>query len=348
MELAQGHRIAAHTAHAVEHPRSLHPAVQRPPALASSIVGSGAPPRLRIDGTERVLAGRESVFPVSIVAWQGLGGIGVLDYEAKSPMSAEFSLGTYLRRGRERSGLSVDAISSGSRIVPQLIQALEADRFDLLPAPVYVRGFIRAYCEQVGVDAEGALRRYEAHVASTPAPPLRSPPPTLAPRRPARRWRPAAAGAALLAALGMVAIFAVVRGRQPDAAASRGPAPPVARSSVPAPPGVSAARVPSTAGAPGQASSPPAASAVAPVPVERVLLMRAVDATWVRVAPEGAPVTEETLPPGAVREWRSAGRFRVSLGDAAGVEIELDGEPVPALGRRGQVVHRTIPDEARP
>ena len=44
-------------------------------------------------------------------------------------MSAKASLGTYLRQGRERSGLSVDAISSGSRIVPQLIHALEADRF---------------------------------------------------------------------------------------------------------------------------------------------------------------------------------------------------------------------------
>ena len=59
-------------------------------------------------------------------------------------------------------------------------------------------------------------------------------------------------------------------------------------------------------------------------------------------------MTEETLPPGAVREWRSAGRFRVSSGNAGGVEIELDGRPLPALGERGQVVHATLPDEARP
>jgi cytoskeleton protein RodZ len=79
-----------------------------------------------------------------------------------------------------------------------------------------------------------------------------------------------------------------------------------------------------------------------------VLLVRAVDTTWVRVAPEGAPVSEETLPPGAVREWRSTGRFRVSVGNAGGVEIELDGQPMPVLGQRGQVVHTTIPKEARP
>lgn len=67
-------------------------------------------------------------------------------------MSDKDTLGAYLRRGRERSGLTVDAVSAGSRIVPRLVEALESDRQDLLPAPVYVRGFIRAYCEQVDTD----------------------------------------------------------------------------------------------------------------------------------------------------------------------------------------------------
>jgi cytoskeleton protein RodZ len=83
-------------------------------------------------------------------------------------------------------------------------------------------------------------------------------------------------------------------------------------------------------------------------PSERVLLVRAVDTAWVRVVPDGAPASEATLAPGAVRQWRSAGRFRVSLGNAGGVEIELDGQPLPPLGQRGQVVHVTIPVEAQP
>jgi cytoskeleton protein RodZ len=273
-------------------------------------------------------------------------------------MSAESSLGTFLRQGRERSGLSVDAVSSASRIVPHLVRALEAERHDVLPAPVYVRGFIRAYCEEVGVDVEEALRRYEEQVASMPAPSLRPLPPATAPRPPARRWRPVAAGGLLLVALGVGLTFFVSvggQGRQPDAVASRVPPPPVVSASPV--PDVSAARVASPAGSPKEAlpapaiaaipSAPPAASPAAP-PGEQVLRMRAVDTTWVRVAPEGGPVTEETLPPGAVREWRSAGRFRVSLGNAGGVEIEIDGRPLPALGQKGQVVHVTLPAEARP
>ena len=136
-------------------------------------------------------------------------------------MSSAHTLGTYLRRRRERSGLSVEAVSAGSRIVPRLVDALEADRQDLLPAPVYVRGFIRAYCAQVGVDAEEALRLYEERVG--PPPPL-----TVSPvSRPAapvfpvrRRWARVAMGSLLAAALGIGGILVLGR-RHPDAGASR-------------------------------------------------------------------------------------------------------------------------------
>jgi hypothetical protein len=50
-----------------------------------------------------------------------------------------------------------------------------------------------------------------------------------------------------------------------------------------------------------------------------------------------------------VREWRSAGRFHLTLGNAGGVELELDGRTLPALGASGQVVKDvTVPSEAQP
>ena len=76
----------------------------------------------------------------------------------------------------------------------------------------------------------------------------------------------------------------------------------------------------------------------APGPAERVLVMRAVEATWIRVQPDGGESSEETLAPGTVREWRSPGRFHVTLGNAGGVELELDGQALPVLGGAGQVV----------
>jgi cytoskeleton protein RodZ len=243
-------------------------------------------------------------------------------------MDREFSLGAYLRQARERSALTTEDVSAGSRIVPRLVDALEADRHDLLPAPVYVRGFIRAYCAQVGADAEEAIRFYDAQ--AIPDPPLTvwpSPPPARS--SPAvRPWQRVVAGSLLVAALGAAALFLLVR-RQPAAVAGRGEAPQVTASDPVLPP---------TPAVPTE-----------PQPAERVLLIRAVETTWVRVVPDGAPPSEETLAPGTVREWRSAGRFRVTLGNAGGVELALDGQALPQLGKRGAVVRNaSIPGEARP
>jgi cytoskeleton protein RodZ len=257
--------------------------------------------------------------------------------ELNFPMDREFTLGAYLRQARERSALSTGDVSAGSRIVPRLVDALEADRHDLLPAPVYVRGFIRAYCAQVGADAEEAIRIYDAQ--AIPDPPLTVWPSPLPARSlpTGRSWQRVVAGSLVVTAVGAAALFLLVR-RQPAAVAGRGEAPQVTASHTVLPP------------TPDTPSLPPApAASTEPQPVQRVLLIRAVETTWVRIVPDGAPPSEETLAPGTVREWRSAGRFRVTLGNAGGVELVLDGQALPRLGERGAVVRNaSIPGEARP
>ena len=254
----------------------------------------------------------------------------------------------------------MDAVSAGSRIVPRLVDALESDRQDLLPAPVYVRGFIRACCEQIGADADEALRLYDEQAAPPPPLTVHAPPPLTRPLPAVRRWGRVAVVSVLVVALGVAGMFVLGR-RQPDAVASRGAdatmtasrsstaSPPVERV-MPAPPAPSAAVTARAVPAPpAVATAPVGPASSVPGSVERVLLMRAIDTTWVRVQPDGSKPTEETLAPGSVREWRSAGRFHVTLGNAGGVELELDGRALPALGARGQVVRdATVPGEAQP
>jgi hypothetical protein len=254
-------------------------------------------------------------------------------------MSDKDTLGANLRRGRERAGLTVNAVSAGTRIVPRLVEALESDRQDLLPAPVYVRGFIRAYCEQIGADAGEALRLYAEQTAPDPPPTESDPPPSVRPRPAARRWGRVAAFSALAGAVG-VAGFVLLGRRPPDAGARRASGTMTASRSSPAPPPVEDATPAPPAAAP--ASNGPAVA-------DRVLVMRAIDTTWVRVQPDGAAPSEETLAPGSVREWRSPGRFHVTVGNAGGVELELDGRALPALGAPGQVVRdATVPGETQP
>ena len=73
-------------------------------------------------------------------------------------------VGTYLSAAREYSALSVSDLASTTRIPKASIVALESDDYDSLPAPVFVRGFIRCYCREVDADPAEALRRYEKHL----------------------------------------------------------------------------------------------------------------------------------------------------------------------------------------
>ena len=123
------------------------------------------------------------------------------------------------------------------------------------------------------------------------------------------------------------------------------PTPPAAAPVVETP---RAAPAPAPAAAP-PVSTPAAMPAPAPTPAPAVarsaagpqrLVIRAVDATWIRVQPDEGRATEELLPAGASREWSAERRFLVTIGNAGGVEVALNGKVLPPLGPKGTVIQR--------
>jgi hypothetical protein len=70
------------------------------------------------------------------------------------------------------------------------------------------------------------------------------------------------------------------------------------------------------------------------------LLIKAVEPTWIRVQPDEGRATEELLPAGASREWSAERRFLVTIGNAGGVELALNGKVLPPLGPKGTVIQR--------
>jgi len=71
------------------------------------------------------------------------------------------SVGAYLRGLRQKQGMSIDELSRATRVLHHYLEALETDNIGSLPAPVFTKGFIRAYCQAIGVAAEEALRLYD-------------------------------------------------------------------------------------------------------------------------------------------------------------------------------------------
>jgi cytoskeleton protein RodZ len=63
------------------------------------------------------------------------------------------TVGFLLKEHRQRAGLSLHEIAKRTCIRRAYLEALEADRFDLLPGEIYVLGFLRNYADTIGLEA---------------------------------------------------------------------------------------------------------------------------------------------------------------------------------------------------
>lgn len=71
------------------------------------------------------------------------------------------SVGEVLARFREAAGLSLDEVADSLHIRRAFLEAIEADRPEALPGPVYALGFVRSYAHALGLDGEEAVRAYK-------------------------------------------------------------------------------------------------------------------------------------------------------------------------------------------
>jgi flagellar biosynthesis protein FlhG len=78
----------------------------------------------------------------------------------------EVLTGAELRRLREARGVSLRHIASVTKIGMRYLEYLEEDRFQFLPAPVYLRGFLQEYARLVGIDPR---RTADAYMSRLPA-----------------------------------------------------------------------------------------------------------------------------------------------------------------------------------
>jgi cytoskeleton protein RodZ len=76
-----------------------------------------------------------------------------------------FEIGPTLREARLRQGLDFPELEERTKIRPKYLRALEDERFDILPAPTYVRGFLRSYAEAIGLDGQPFVDEYNSRFA---------------------------------------------------------------------------------------------------------------------------------------------------------------------------------------
>lgn len=70
-------------------------------------------------------------------------------------------IGECLRAKREETRLSLDKISQKTKISINILRALEANDFQSLPSPAYVKGFVLSYARVVGLNPSEIINKLE-------------------------------------------------------------------------------------------------------------------------------------------------------------------------------------------
>ena len=68
--------------------------------------------------------------------------------------------GKTLREAREAKGYTITQIADATRMMSSIVEGLENEDFSRIAAPIYGRGFVKLYCEAVGLDPKPLVAEF--------------------------------------------------------------------------------------------------------------------------------------------------------------------------------------------
>ncbi|HEY7369444.1 MAG TPA: RodZ domain-containing protein [Thermoanaerobaculia bacterium] len=249
------------------------------------------------------------------------------------------TFGEELRRERVVRDISLEEISIATKISVRLLGALEHSDVTRLPAPAFTRGFIRAYANHLGIDAEEKVNAYLADLAAMKSD-TEAPGAVKRPRPRSRFWRGRKTAGSIVVCVSAILLLSGLIARP-----QRRPRAEVRRVTAAVEP-VSFRNVTvSNEPAPPIRTEPPPSTAA---PVERVVLLLECDSdSWTEIEADGETVFSGLLRRGERRAFESKRGFRLTLGNAGGVRVTVDGRALEKLGPVGGVL-RDFPLPASP
>jgi transcriptional regulator with XRE-family HTH domain len=237
---------------------------------------------------------------------------------------------------REQAGLTLEDVASETKISLRILRALEDGRFEYLPEQIFCRNFIRQVATLAGTDPEPLLedfdRAWELHRVESGAYPRVEPEPEPAGRRIRWGfWLPIGAGVVIA----LVVAWILVRGTSPG-----DPLPPDPRRSTAAivEPARSPTRIPATP-AERDPTPPPAVDDARVEPLEVVVTVVEDSECWIHYRDAAGRQDRRLLAGGDRLRLELVWPVKLTVGNAAAIELQVGGERHEELGRPGQVVH---------
>jgi len=283
-----------------------------------------------------------------------------------------------LRTLREAKGLSLHDIYESTRISVANLDAIESRQYHLLPAPVYVRTFIKTYAQVVGADSQILLDAYEQYLASLNEALLRQRKETGETHQKTGEFshnRVIWFLSAIMTVITVILIWSFHDRSTPEISSVQ---PPVtvqkAPDNKPMETSSPAASTPSKTSqdregmmqaaniqaAPQSGEFSQAGTAIKPADRSTAtgiqmqaqepatdkkyhLTIEAREEVWLRIREDNNKSEQLTMKAGNRLERFASASFTIDVGNAGGIDISLQGKSLGSIGKRGEVVHLRLP-----
>ncbi|MGW9498541.1 helix-turn-helix domain-containing protein [Streptomyces prasinus] len=244
------------------------------------------------------------------------------------------SVGRALKQARIAAGLTVDDVTTATRVRIAIVHAIEADDFEPCGGDVYARGHIRTLARAVHLDPAPLITQYDAEHGGRPAPTPAAPLFEAERIRPERRgpnWT-AAMVAAIVVVIGFVG-FTMVNGGDGD------------KTNVAGDDATASASESSTPKSEKSAPEPePSDSAIAAAPQDKVIVkVSAPDGrSWISAKDHsGRLLFDGLLAQGDSKTFEDSSKINLVLGDAGAIDLFVNGKKIEDDWQPGAVERLT-------
>jgi cytoskeleton protein RodZ len=276
------------------------------------------------------------------------------------------SVGRILRSARERQGRAVAEIADELCLTQQYLRAIEEDDVKNLPGTFFYKNFVRQYAAIVGVKESEIKAGIEALAAAAEEPVL----PGNLVQPPVRPMDPIVADSNRhyfanartgLSVAGLAVVLVACSGfyawwmRPKEVAAAKPTAPPAVVQSVrqdvqevvqpKVDPGSQPAPADLASPVENQPAQAPAVQVIAEAQTQTtldglnqvVLNLAATEKTWLSITSEGKRLFSGFLEPRQTKTLTGLDAAQMTVGNAGGIEVRLNGKPIGPIGKSGQV-----------
>lgn len=242
--------------------------------------------------------------------------------------------GQILRNAREQKGWDMVKTEEVTKIRIRYLEALEEEKYRILPGTTYIKGFLRTYSKHLGLNPDEVVSLYKLSEVSEPQPKVETISHT--PRKRPQWLKPVA-----LAVTGLLAVFIVIG----IARLSKNEGKPIS----------SDITIPLPTAPQEEKAQPPEPSVQPQTPAQNPQNVIAAETEgviaqlvftqpcWIVVKVDGQPALEGTFSQGMTKELKAKEQIElVTVGNASGVSVTLNGKTLPSLGESGQVVRNVV------